>query len=258
MPRLDVVILAAGLGSRLASQRPKCLNELPGGESILRQQIRNVRSALGDRADITVVTGFQCWAIMEHASDVRFAYNERFADTNTNRSLLRALEVTAGNPVVWMNGDVVFDERVLERLAGSLDSGVSAVAVNTSSVADEEVKYSLRDGFIDALSKEVPTRQALGEAVGVNCLTSADRLVVVERLRQCADGDYFEKALECAIATDDLHIAAVDVTDLYAVEVDTHEDLAAARAVYAAAVQGVQARRVSAPGDAKLEALQSS
>jgi choline kinase len=42
-------------------------------------------------------------------------YNERYDQTNTSKSLLRALKATGKGGVLWMNGDVVFDPRVLGR-----------------------------------------------------------------------------------------------------------------------------------------------
>ena len=44
--------------------------------------------------------------------------------------------------------------------------------MNTSSVADEEVKYTLKDGYVKELSKEV--KNGLGEAVGINFIASKD------------------------------------------------------------------------------------
>ena len=65
----------------------------------------------------------------------------------------------------------------------------------------------------------------LGEAVGINCISAADRDVLIEHLRRCADQDYFERGLETAIAKDGLRIAAVDISRYGCVEVDFEPDL---------------------------------
>lgn len=248
MKRIDVVILAAGLGSRLSSREPKCLNVLPDGRTILRQQVDNIRSVLGAQARITIVVGFECAHIMQHVPDVHYVYNERFAATNTNRSLLRALELSSGRTCIWMNGDVVFDAAILQRLVDVAARGTSAIAVNTSRVAEEEVKYVVDDaGFVGSLSKVVPVHVAEGESVGVNVVVESDLPTFVARLRECDDLDYFERGLELAIERDDLRLAPVDISDLYAVEVDTPEDLRLARDVHAAALQGAAAARVAEP-----------
>jgi choline kinase len=65
----------------------------------------------------------------------------------------------------------------------------------------------------------------LGEAVGINYISSADKAAVVRHLNRCADQDYFERGLELAIEHDGIRIEPVDISDLYAVEVDFAEDL---------------------------------
>lgn len=235
MSRIEVVILAAGMGTRLGTGRPKALTLLADGRTILEQQVANIRLAFGARARISVVVGFKCHLVMEHLPQANFIYNDDYDVTNTNRSLLRALRLTAEGPVVWMNGDVVFDSAVLTRLLPLLDEGRNVVAVNSAKVADEEVKYTVDPfGMIASLSKEVSQERACGEAVGINLVSPQDRRLLIERLAQCQPQDYFERGVELAIERDSLRFTPVDISDLYAVEVDTTADLALARAVDAA------------------------
>ncbi|GMA88395.1 hypothetical protein GCM10025868_36450 [Angustibacter aerolatus] len=100
-------------------------------------------------------------------------------------------------PVLWMNGDVVFDAEVLRRLLPFLESDRSAIAVNTATTAEEEVKYTVDDaGHVLALSKQVPVDAALGESVGINLVSASDRPALVRRLEECAEQDYFERGIE--------------------------------------------------------------
>ena len=48
---------------------------------------------------------------------------------------------------------------------------------------------------------------------------------VIEQLHACADNDYFERGLELAIESADIEIEPVDISDLFAVEVDFQADL---------------------------------
>lgn len=235
---IDVVILAAGMGTRLGSTGPKSLNLLADGRTIMHQQLDNVRAIFGDLARVHVVVGFKHSLLMEHVPDALFVYNDEFDVTNTNRSLLRALRLTGSGPCVWMNGDVVFDNQVLARLLDQEPKADIVLAVQGVDVADEEVKFVLDDeGFIDQLSKEVPLSQAQGESVGINLVSAAAKPALIACLERCADQDYFERAIEFAIADHGLRVAPVDVSDLFAVEVDTAEDLERARGVHAAALQ---------------------
>ena len=148
---------------------------------------------------ITVVVGFKHDLIMEQFPDVLFAYNENYDQTNTSKSLLRALGVSHEGGVLWLNGDVVFDARILDTLRPLIEAEQSFVCVNTDAVGEEEVKYTVDDGgFIRELSKTVES--ALGEAVGINFVASADKAVLMEHLDQCDDQDYFERGIETAIA----------------------------------------------------------
>jgi choline kinase len=105
-----------------------------------------------------------------------------------------------------------------------MDANQSFVVVNTSKVSDEEVKYTLDSaGYIDQLSKQV--QPALGEAVGINYVAAQDKAALIARLAEVDDQDYFERGIEIAIVRDGLKFQAVDISDLYAVEVDFPEDL---------------------------------
>lgn len=225
----QVVILAAGMGTRLGRPFPKPLTPLKDGRSILAQQLGNVRDALGEGAQVMIVVGFKLEQIMEAAPHVSFAYNEAYDQTNTSKSLLKALRATGSRGVLWMNGDVVFHPEVLRRVRPLIEAEQSFVCVNTSATAEEEVKYTVgEDGAIAMLSKVVPTDEALGEAVGINYVGAGDKAELVARLDEVGEQDYFERGLEIAIAEGGLHVVPVDISDLFAVEVDFDEDLARA------------------------------
>jgi len=209
---LNVVILAAGMGTRLGRPHPKPLTPIADGRSILRQQLDHLRATFGADAHITIVVGFKMDLIMEAAaSDAAFVYNELYDQTNTCKSLLKALRLAPPGGVLWLNGDVVFVPGLLDELRKHVDAGRTFVAVNTASVADEEVKYTLSaDGYIDELSKTVVG--GLGEAVGINYVAADDRPVLIEHLDACADQDYFERGIETAIARDGIRVSAVDIS----------------------------------------------
>lgn len=220
----QIVILAAGMGSRLGRSLPKPLTELSDGRSIMRQQHDNIHAVFGHKARITAVVGYRAEAIVEAFPDAHYVHNERYDQTNTSKSLLRALSAAGRGGTLWMNGDVVFDPAVLARAAEFIERDESFVTVNTAQVSDEEVKYTVSDeGYIKELSKVV--RGGIGEAVGINYISSADKQAFIRRLQQVDDQDYFERGLELCIAHDGVLIEPLDISDLYAVEVDFAEDL---------------------------------
>jgi choline kinase len=220
----QVVVLAAGLGTRLGRSLPKPLTVLDDGRSIMQQQLDNIRATFGDSARIITVVGFKMDLIMERFPDVLYAYNQDYDQTNTSKSLLKALRLSHDDGVLWFNGDVVFDASILERVKPVMDEDQSFVCVNTAAVGDEEVKYTMDgDGFVRELSKTVVG--GAGEAVGINFVSSRDKDVLIQHLEKCDDGDYFERGIETAIAEHRLRVRPVDISDLFAVEVDFEADL---------------------------------
>ncbi|RLV50844.1 phosphocholine cytidylyltransferase family protein [Nocardioides mangrovicus] len=221
----QVVILAAGMGTRLGRPHPKPLTPLSSGQTIMRRAVDLLTGAWSD-VRITAVVGFKLDLVIEAMPDIGFVYNEVFDSTNTNKSLLKALTLSPEGGVVWMNGDVVFDPRVLDVVAEKVSGGQSFVLVDRSKVAEEEVKYTLGDdGMIAQLSKTVPQDQALGEAVGINYVSGSDKATLVERLRECEDQDYFERGIELAIEKDGARFEPVDISAYQVVEVDFDDDL---------------------------------
>jgi choline kinase len=219
---MKIVILAAGMGSRLGNPFPKPLTNLVNDKCIMQTQMENLTDYYVID-DIYTVVGFKKDLIMERFPEVSYIYNPFFDSTNTSKSLLKALKKFKDKSVLWLNGDVVFDGKLFEVLNPYIKKKQSFVAVNTSKVAEEEVKYTLKNGFIDELSKSV--KNGLGEAVGINYIASKDIKQFIKRLEECDDNDYFERGLEMAIAKDGLKVAAVDISAYNCMEVDFKEDL---------------------------------
>jgi L-glutamine-phosphate cytidylyltransferase len=213
---MKAVILAAGVGSRLGKPYPKTLNKLPNGETILGRQIRIFKKYGID--EIYVVVGFKMGLIMESFPEVFYKYNPVYYVTNTSKSLLCALK-DMNDDVLWANGDVVFDEEILEQM---VNQPGNAVAVNSSKCGEEEVKYKVNEqNFLTAISKQVENAQ--GEAVGINKISKEDIESFKNALDRCADNDYFEKGLEMLI-DEGKNISIVNISDFRCVEVDFEED----------------------------------
>jgi len=229
MADVQVAILAAGLGTRLGLPAPKPLTTLADGRSILQQQLDNLGQAFGEQARIVVVVGHKSDLIMRAFPDVRFAFNERYDETNTAKSLLRALRTSHTGGMLWLNGDVVFDPSLLEEVKELIDADQTFVCVNTAAVGEEEVKYTVdEDGYVAELSKTVTG--GLGEAIGINYVSSADKAALIEHLERCTDQDYFERGMESAIAVAGVRVYAKDISGYFVVEVDFAGDLERANA----------------------------
>ncbi len=230
MARPTLIVLAAGMGTRLGRPFPKPLTRLRDGRSILQQQLDNLATRLPG-CDVHIVVGFKKELVMEEFPDAVFVYNPLYDQTNTSKSLLRALRHAGEDGAIWMNGDVVFDPQILDELLPLVASGQSTVCVNHASVAEEEVKYTVdEEGWVRELSKTV--RGGLGEAVGINYVAGKDRDLLLHHLEACEDQDYFERGLDLAIARDGLRVKALDISRYPCLEVDFQADLDRANAVF--------------------------
>lgn len=217
-----VIILLAGMGSRLGRPHPKSLSPLGNGESILSRQLRIFKE---QGMEVTAVVGFKKDLIMEEAYDALFAYNANYDTTNTSKSLLCALRHYPNEDVLWVNGDVVFDAKIIDLV---ISSETSAVAVNNASVAEEEIKYTLNEhGYINAISKQV--KNALGEALGINLIKATDVADFIAELEEVADDEYFERGMETLIEKRGNVFKPVDIGEHSCVEVDFDEDLKQAK-----------------------------
>jgi CDP-glycerol glycerophosphotransferase len=229
MPEVQVVILAAGLGARLGLPSPKPLALLADGRSILRRQIDNIYQVFGDDARVTLVVGYRMELVIAAFPDALFTYNERYSETNTAASLLKALRSSSHGGVLWLNGDVVFDADILRLVGPFIEADQTFVCVNTEPVEEEEIKYTLdSEGCVQSLSKQVG--DGLGEAVGINYVSSWDKPTLIAQLLRCGEQDYFERGIEVAIAEDGMRVKAVDISGFFALEVDCAGDLERANA----------------------------
>lgn len=223
---MHIVILAAGKGTRLGQPFPKSLTPIAGGDTIMERQLQAFRTVFPE-AHVTIAVGHKVEDIVEAYPDISKHYNADFETTNTAKTLVGAIHSTPFDEgVMWANGDLVFDEAVLRAFLPVIAAGHNGVAVDRSRVAEEEVKYTLDEyGHIDRISKDISPSVALGEAVGINYISARDKKAFMRQLARVGDQDYFERGLELAIREDGLRLAPMDISDLYAVEVDFAEDL---------------------------------
>lgn len=216
---MKAIILAAGMGTRLGRQIPKPLTILNNKRSILDFAVEKISKHLS-MDDIFVVVGYKKEMIMEKYPDLNFIHNENYKKTNTSKSLLKALK-KINEDVLFLNGDIFFDEEVVLRL---ITNSNSCVLVDNKKCSEEEVKYTTdKNGHIKEISKEIS--KAKGEALGINFIKKEDIEIFIDHLNLVEDQDYFEKAIENMIIKDKIKILPIDSSDLFCHEIDFIEDL---------------------------------
>ncbi len=224
------LILAAGIGSRLGHDLPKALIAWEKG-TILDHQLD--RLAAAGVADVWVVVGFQKSKVLAQAQrrkagpNVHFVTNTRFMDTNTAKSMLLGLQAMPPGGVVTLNGDVVFDEGILDLLLSKAKT--SSIAVDPRVCGDEEIKYRTAQGKLQELNKRT---HGEGEAVGINYFAPEDRPLLEQALGYADDTSYFERGVEFMLPFTTRPVRCVPIGDRRAMEIDFPEDLDAARRLF--------------------------
>lgn len=172
MTQLDLVILAAGRGSRLqdvGDDRPKWLLEV-AGRTIATRQLEAL-SLLGADAlrSTTVVTGHAASAIPPLPEGVETLHNPLYLELNNWYSVLTALRALPDEArVVVMNGDLCADPSwlaaFLRHCTTTEEQGVLAVDTERD-LTDESMKVSGSDALETIGKVGVPS--PTGEYVGL-------------------------------------------------------------------------------------------
>lgn len=178
--KMKVIIVAAGLGSRLGSltsDRPKCLLELDG-KSILQHQLDVYNKA--NIADISVVIGYmkECFTI----ESVFYYENDDYRENNILNSLFCAEEKISGTVIISYS-DIIFESSVLSELILSphdisivvdVDWLDSYVGRQDHPITEAETVCFSDDFNLRKIGKEcAPINDVSGEFIGLMKLSGA-------------------------------------------------------------------------------------
>lgn len=152
------IISAAGIGSRLGMNIPKCLVTV-AGKKIIDYQLEN----LNDIEDVRIVVGFQEEKVIEHVSrirsDVIFVRNALYSSTSTLQSLFLASKYLH-ETVLTLDGDVILEKETFNKFLNACQTSNPVIAI-TPSVTDDAVfvKTHLSDGnlFVDCFQRDQKT-----------------------------------------------------------------------------------------------------
>lgn len=234
---MRAVMLAAGVGRRLGRDQPKVLLDF-GGRTLLQRHLA-ILDALGVR-ELAIGIGHEALAIERALAalgrpDVSTVYNPDYAEGSILTLWCVREALTAGGPVLLMDGDVLYDRRVLAPLLETRHADCLLVDRGWEP-GDEPVKVGLVDGRVADFGKTIdPAAEALGESVGFFCLGEGTAAALVETAGEMIRAGGRERPMEDAVAAV-LRAAAPpfgaeDVTGLPWIEIDFPEDVARAEEV---------------------------
>jgi choline kinase len=237
------LILAAGLGTRLApitNDRPKSLVPV-NGKPILLKQIENLR--LNGVMDITIVSGYKAdaleAAVHEQYPEIKIVESVDYASTNNMYSAYLGIKSMFPDgdikPFYMMNADVFYDASVITAL--EKDARDNLVVVDIGRYIEESMKVIEKDGRLAVISKKVMPEDALGCSIDVYKFGADGGKAFFNRCKEYIE-EKAELKLWSEVALNDAFADAVFEAcplDGRWLEIDNHDDLAAAEALFAEA-----------------------
>ncbi len=234
---MNAVILAAGVGKRLrpfTAQHPKCLLRF-GGSTLLGRHLH-----MFDRLNmeaIYVVTGHLAdqveaeVALSQTRVPVRLVHNPEY-HRGSALSLLCAAPAYRGMPAVIMDADLLFGERLLERLLEAPFPNCLLVDERLTDTGEEIKVVAGPNGRVMELGKQVGFNGHLaGESVGVFKFSVEAGQNLGEELKQAVRADpetEYEPVINNVLRR--IEVGYVAVSDLPWLEIDFAEDVERAQA----------------------------
>lgn len=234
------VLLVAGIGSRLrplTDDRPKALVDV-GGFTLLGKAVETL-VAYGV-TDLVLATGYREDAVRAAMADVKarvhYCRNEQFESTQNAVSLLLCESAVAGRDFFKLDGDLLFSPAVLARLEGAGPDCIAAAIDARANLGEEEMKVTTSGDRILAFGKGLDPKTSFGESIGIERVSGAAVSSVFHGLRRAHGAGrtqlYYEDVYG-ELLGEGTAGRAVDVSDLPWMEIDTPDDLAAARRLVA-------------------------
>ncbi|MFA8343312.1 MAG: sugar phosphate nucleotidyltransferase [Rhodothermaceae bacterium] len=236
---MKAVILAAGIASRLrplTDNTPKCLLEV-GDNTILGKTLDNL--VKNDINDLVVVTGYLQDMIKDFIAEkypqinVEYIYNEKYESTNNIYSLWMTKEKVIDGDFILLDSDILFDHRIIKQLLNSDYENCLAVKSGFE-LGEEEIKVTLNDKkCITEISKTIDPKLAIGESIGIEKFSNnyvkqlfgiLDDMIINNNQVDIFYEAAFERSLK-----EGAEIYTVDVGDFRCMELDTAEDIEAAK-----------------------------
>lgn len=237
-PVRAAIILAAGVGRRLgnAGDGPKVLLEF-AGQSLLARHLAALEAQGVHEVSITV--GHQRERIaaavtrLGWGGRITLVENPRFREGSLISLAAQAARLRAGQPVLLMDGDVLYDPRMIADLLAA--PGESSLLVDREiEPGDEPVKICFRDGrIVDFRKKPEHPHTWFGELVGFFRFSAAMAAALADRCEAyvaAGRGDLeYEEAIRDLILAAPERFDAADISALPWIEIDFEEDVARAR-----------------------------
>lgn len=234
---MKALILAAGFGSRLAPITDNCPKSLVpvNGKPILMKQIENLLE--NGVTDITVVSGYKAEilenAVKEKYPEIKIINSADYATTNNMYSAYLGKDTFYGEEFLMMNADVFYDASVIKALLECPFE--NAIVTDIGTYIEESMKVIEKDGRLIEIAKTITSEDALGCSIDVYKFSAEGGKAFFDKCAEyIEDMKELKKWSEVAL-NDILGDVVFNACPLVGrwLEIDNHEDLAAAEKLFA-------------------------
>lgn len=235
-PPPSAIILAAGIGRRLGNASPKVLLDF-GGKSLLARHLAALRANGVD--DIAVTVGHRPDLIRAELGrlgaleQVALIENPRYREGSVVSLAVQRPRLEAGRPVLLMDGDVLYDQRMIARLLHAAPEN-ALLLDQAIEPGDEPVKICLRgDVIVDFAKLPEHAHDRHGESVGFFRFSAGMAATLAERATAYVEtgraGAEYEAVIRDLILEHPNRFGPEDISDLPWTEIDFEADVARAR-----------------------------
>jgi len=236
---MQAIIYAAGVGIRLTTtfgELPKILLEF-GGKSLLERHVQCLSEVGVGR--LTVVSGYKHELIDQALPRLRKLYGieiESLINPDYTEGSILSLgtsipvlqSIASDEPVLIMDGDVLYPTALLRRLVESPERTALLIDRNYSTTDDDPVLVPIANGRpFDFVKKWRGDAEQIGESIGFFKLSPEDRLELITVTQKMSTGSgrstSYDEVLRSLVQAG--RFSHVDITGLPWTEIDFPQDV---------------------------------
>jgi choline kinase len=238
---MKVILLAAGTGQRLgetSGNKPKCLLRFDD-KTLLRRHLTMLNKHAVN--EIIIVTGYRKDDIREELDSidipiqVQMVFNPEYTQGSILSLWCARSSLTSGDPIILMDADVLYDQRILETLVNTSIANCFLLDRDFEPGA-EPVKLCVRNGSLIDFRKQIDEDLDFdyqGESVGFFRFAPFMAARLATRLdfyisSNKKDAPYEEAIRDLLLASPD-DFSFADITGKPWIEIDFPEDVERAR-----------------------------